>query len=61
MTNEDRTAVALPEDTSSAEMVRERNIARLELAGFTRQQAERLNFIVWLDTKRDLEYRVREG
>jgi hypothetical protein len=53
-----RTAVPPTEDDFSAEAVRARNIARLESAGFTQAEAKRLNFLVWLDTVRDLEYRL---
>jgi hypothetical protein len=40
---------------------REKRIAEAEAMGFSRRQTERLLFLVWLDTKRNLEQIGQEG
>jgi hypothetical protein len=55
------TAPLVVSDDFAALFYRERRIAQAELLGFSPAQIERLLFLIWLDTTRDLEHTVREG
>jgi hypothetical protein len=54
------TAPLTVSDDFAALFYRERRIAQAELLGFSPAQIERLLFLIWLDTTRDLEQNVRQ-
>jgi hypothetical protein len=61
VTQQQSIALLTVSDDFAALFYREKRIAEAEAMGFDRRQTERLLFVVWLDTVRDLEQIGQEG